>query len=127
MPVVWNLKKWLVVERNIYRPSELQALIIEKTGVHLSLQAISSLVNGKPSSMRFQTMQVICNALECDVNDFFNIKADSEKEQKEQRRVVGKSPKRLYGKNTKQEKQKPMSLFPDPRPSGNSEKDPKGK
>jgi DNA-binding Xre family transcriptional regulator len=127
MPVEWNLKKWLVVERNIYRPSELQALIIEKTGVHLSLQAISTLVNGKPSGMRFQTMQVICNALDCDVCDFFSIKADSAKEQKEQRRIVGESPKRLYGNNAKQEVKKPMSMFPDPRPSENSEKGTRGK
>ncbi len=127
MPVEWNLKKWLVNERNIYRPSELQALISEKTGVQLSLQAISALVNGKPSGIRFQTMQVVCNALECEVCDFFSITADSATEQQKQRKVAGELPKRLYGNKAGQEEKKPTSIFPDPRPSGNIEKGQRGK
>ncbi len=118
MPVEWKLKKWLAVERDIYRPSELQALIVEKTGVHLSLQAISALVNGKPSGMRFQTMQVVCNALECEVCDFFSIKPDAVNEQQKRRKVAGEPPKRLYGGKAKQEPKKPESIFPDPRPQG---------
>jgi len=127
MPVEWNLKKWLVIERNIYRPSELQALIAEKTGVHLSLQAISALVNGKPSSMRFQTMQVVCNALDCNVCEFFSIAPDSAKEQQKQRKVAGGSPKRLYGGKVTKVDKKPDSIFPDPRPSRNNEADHQGK
>jgi DNA-binding Xre family transcriptional regulator len=127
MPVEWNLKKWLVIERNIYRPSELQALIAEKTGVHLSLQAISALVNGKPSGMRFQTMQVVCNALDCNVCEFFSIAPDSAKEQQKQRKVAGGSPKRLYGGKVSKVDKKPDSIFPDPRPSRNNEADQQGK
>ena len=128
MPVEWNLKKWLVVEHNIYRPSELQALIAEKTGVHLSLQAVSALVNGKPSGMRFQTMQAMCNALECNVCDFFSISPDPPKERQKQRKAAGEAPRRLYGTRVKKEEEKSSSIFPDPRlHSREKEKDQQGK
>jgi hypothetical protein len=58
MPVVWNLKKWLAVEHDIYRPSELQALLAEKAGVRLSLQAVSTLFNSKLYAMLFNVISV---------------------------------------------------------------------
>jgi len=121
MPVEWNFKKWLVVERNIYRPSELQELIAERTGVRLSLQAITALVNGKPSGMRFQTMQAVCNTLNCNICEFFSITPDSEKDQQKQRKVVGETPRPLYGSKAKKEVEKPESIFPSPRQQKDSE------
>lgn len=41
MPVIWNLKKWLVLEHNIYRPVDLQKLIEEKAGVKLGYQQLA--------------------------------------------------------------------------------------
>lgn len=64
MPVIWNLRKWLAVEHDIYRASELQALLVRRAGVQFSLQAISSLLNGEPNALRLQTMQALCNALD---------------------------------------------------------------
>ena len=125
MPVVWNLKKWLALERDIYRPSELQALITEKTGVHLSLQAISSLMNGTPSGMRFQTMQVICDTLECDVCDFFNLKRSTPAEKKKMYKVAGGAPVRLYG--AKENPKNEESFFPDPHKYTGEEKPQRGR
>ena len=89
MPIVWNLKKWLAVERDIYRPSELQALLAEKAGVQLSLQAVSALINGKPNALRLQTIQALCNALNCKLSDFCEVLPDSAQEQQKQRKVAG--------------------------------------
>jgi DNA-binding Xre family transcriptional regulator len=112
MPIVWNLKKWLAVERDIYRPSELQAVLAEKAGVQLSLQAISALINGKPTALRLQTIQALCNALDCKLSDFCDVLPDEAKEQQKQRKVVGGPPVRLYGGK---ESSKPHeSPFPDP-------------
>lgn len=97
MPVVWNFKKWLAVERAIYRPTELRALLAEKAGVDISLQALSALINGKPGGLRFQTIQVLCNALECELGDFCQVLPDSEDEQQERRRKAGNTPVPLYG------------------------------
>ena len=112
MPIVWNLKKWLAVERDIYRPSELQAVLAEKAGVQLSLQAISALIKGKPTALRLQTIQALCNALDCRLSDFCDVLPDEAKEQQKQRKVAGGPPVRLYGGK---ESSKPhQSPFPDP-------------
>jgi LacI family transcriptional regulator len=76
MPVQWNLKQWLAVNRQIYRPSELQTLLEEKTGVQLSLQAISSLLNNVPNALRLSTVQALCNALDCTLSDFCQVLPD---------------------------------------------------
>jgi DNA-binding Xre family transcriptional regulator len=112
MPIVWNLKKWLAMERDIYRSSELQMLLAEKAGVQLSLQAISALINGKPNALRLQTIQALCNALDCKLSDFCEVLPDTAKEQQKQRKVVGGTPVRLYGAKEKAKNQE--SIFPDP-------------
>ena len=112
MPIVWNLKKWLAMERDIYRPSELQALLAEKAGVQLSLQAISSLINSKPNALRLQTIQALCNALDCKLSDFCEVLPDTAKEQQKQRKVASGTPVRLYGAKTSSKTQE--SIFPDP-------------
>jgi DNA-binding Xre family transcriptional regulator len=112
MPIVWNLKKWLAVERDIYRPSELQALLAEKAGVQLSLQAVSALINGKPNALRLQTIQALCNALDCELQDFCRVLPDSASEQQKQRKVAGGAPVRLYG--SKEQPKNHESMFPDP-------------
>ncbi|MCC5669468.1 helix-turn-helix domain-containing protein [Nostoc sp. CHAB 5784] len=112
MPIVWNLKKWLAIERDIYRPSELQALLASKAGVQLSLQAVSALINGKPSALRIQTIQALCNALDCKVSDFFDVLPDSPKELTKQSFASNHKPSRLYGDKKQPEKQE--SIFPDP-------------
>jgi DNA-binding Xre family transcriptional regulator len=112
MPIVWNLKKWLAMERDIYRPSELRLLLAEKAGVELSIQAISTLINGKPNALRLQTIQALCNALDCKLSDFCEVLPDSAKEQQKQRKVAGDTPVRLYG--TKEPSNNQESIFPDP-------------
>lgn len=32
MAILWNLRRWLAVEHNIYRPSELRAVLAERAG-----------------------------------------------------------------------------------------------
>jgi DNA-binding Xre family transcriptional regulator len=112
MPITWNLKKWLAVERDIYRPSELQALLAEKAGVQLSLQAVSALMNEKPNALRLQTIQALCNALNCKLSDFCEVLPDSANEQQKQRKIAGDTPVRLYG--PKEQGKTPESIFPDP-------------
>jgi len=120
---MWNLKKWLAVNHDIYRPSELQALLAEKAGVQLSLQAISALLNNKPSALRLQTIQALCNALDCKLSDFCEVLPDPQKEQKHSRsKAVGETPMRLYG-SSKEPTTKPESIFPDPHQYSRHEED----
>jgi DNA-binding Xre family transcriptional regulator len=111
MPMVWTLKKWLAVERDIYRPSELQSLLVEKAGIQLSLQSISALINGKPNALRVQTIQAICNALDCKLSDFFDIVPDVSTKQRKQK-IANSSPTRLYGGQVVRAEED--SIFPSP-------------
>jgi DNA-binding Xre family transcriptional regulator len=113
MAIIWNLKKWLALERDIYRPSELQTLLAQNAGVQLSLQAISALINGKPNALRLQTIQALCNALDCKLSDFCDVVPDTPKERQKQRKVAGGPPVPLYGSKETSKNQK--SIFPDPR------------
>lgn len=119
MPVVWNLKKWLALERDVYRPSELQALLAERAGVQLSLQAVSALINGTPSALRLQTIQALCNALDCKLSDFCDVLADTAAGQQKRRKAAGEGPVRLYGPREKT--REVDSIFPDPRQFAPSE------
>ncbi len=78
MPVQWNLKQWMAVNRQIYRPADLQALIEEKAGVQLSWQAISALLNNVPGALRLSTIQALCNALNCNLSDFCDVSPDQQ-------------------------------------------------
>lgn len=107
MAIVWTLKKWLAVNRDIYRASELQLLLAEKAGVRLSLQAISSIINTQPSALRLQTIQALCNALDCKLSDFCNVVPDTPAQRKQK---AAATPVALYGG-----KRSEVSPFPDPR------------
>ncbi len=109
MPVIWNLKKWLAVEHDIYRPSELQAVLAERADVHLSLQAVSTLINSKPQALRMSTAQALCDALNCKLSDFFDVLPVVAAGQREQERQVarGKRTPSVGG-----------NVFPDPRKGG---------
>jgi DNA-binding Xre family transcriptional regulator len=116
MPVEWKLKKWLAVERDIYRPYELKALLAEKAGVYLSSQAVSALMNSTPSALRIPTLQALCTALECKLSDFFEIFPETVSEQK-RKKAVGGEPTRLYGneKESRSAGSSEISSFPSPR------------
>ena len=106
MAIAWTLKKWLAVNRDIYRASELQLLLAEKAGVRLSLQAISTIINVQPSALRLQTIQALCNALDCKLNDFCDVVPDTPA----QRKQKAVAPVALYGGM-----RPAVSPFPDPR------------
>jgi DNA-binding Xre family transcriptional regulator len=125
MPIVWNLKKRLAAERDIYRPSELQALFAEKAGVQLSNQAISALINGKPNALRLQTIQALCNALHYKLSNFCEVLPDTAKEQQKQRKVAGGTPVRLYG--AKEPSKNQENIFPDPHQYTETKKGQQGK
>lgn len=75
MSFYWNLRRELFLRKNIHRPVDLQALLSEH-GLPRSLPAVCALLKRPPESLRLQTMQVICNALGCNLNDFCVMEPD---------------------------------------------------
>ena len=82
-------------------------------------------MNGKPNALRLQTIQALCNALDCQLSDFCEVLPDTAKEQQKQRKVVGGGPVRLYGPKERTKKQE--SSFPDPHQYGETKQGGRGK
>lgn len=113
MPLVWNLRKWLAVNRDIYRPVDLQRLIAEKAGVHLTIQAVSALMKKQPAELRIATLEALCVALDCKASDFFDVLPPSaEVEHESKVKIAGDTPAPLSGANVPKTHQE--SPFPDP-------------
>lgn len=72
MAISWHLKT-LASKKGIFRAKDLQRRIAERTGVLVSLQNVCNLLNAKPQSVKLRTIEIICTALDCKMNDFCEI------------------------------------------------------
>lgn len=117
MPLIWNLREWLAVNKKIYRATDLQELIIEKTGVYLSIPTLSALMTDTPGALRVKTIGVLCTALGCKLSEFCDYEPDAVSDQKKKRKAVGEGPEHLYKYPSKQAPKHEGSKFhfPDPR------------
>ena len=105
MAVNWQLKTYLARNHGIYRPTDLQALVVKKTKVLISLANLSKLLGHKPASVKLKTMELICTALACDLSDFCEVKPSKAK--------LPEQVKKLSPRHTPENK-KGVSDFPDP-------------
>jgi len=107
MAIHWRLKSYLTSQRGLFKATELQKRILQKTGVMISLQNICNYMNKKPSSLNLKTMEILCTALNCELKDFFEIKpSEALLKSKDQ-------PTKLSWKNTPISKRAKKN-FPDP-------------
>lgn len=72
MAVHWRLKTYLATKHEIYRISTFQKLIVKKTGVVISFQNLSQYMKA-PKTLRLTTIEILCSALECKLNDFCTV------------------------------------------------------
>src|SRR5260370_12832457 len=101
MSVLWNLRRELLVRKNLHRPIDFQALLSDH-GLPLALPAVCSLVNGTPRALRLTTMQAICNALDCQLSDFCVVAPDAA------------AHRAVSSKNRKASAEDDLVQFPDP-------------
>lgn len=104
MAIQWRLKT-LAGERGIYRAKDLQKKITQKTGVIISLQNLCNLLKQQPQSVKLQTIEIICTALDCTITDFCSIKPGKYDVGNVRKLSFTNTPHRLRGK----------SEFPDPK------------
>lgn len=81
MAIHWRLKTYLATKHGIYRISLLQKLIVKKTGVLISAQNLSQYLKA-PKTLRLTTIEILCSALECELNDFCTVAPASMKPEK---------------------------------------------
>jgi DNA-binding Xre family transcriptional regulator len=74
----WKLKERLAAHHQLYQLADIQRVVEERTGVRWSLETISQLVNKTPRSLRVQTMQTVCTAFDCRLDDICEITPDAQ-------------------------------------------------
>jgi putative transcriptional regulator len=75
MSFYWNLRREMLLRKNVHRPVDLQALLTEH-GLPLSLPAVCALIKQTPRSLHLSTIQIVCNALGCNLSDLCVMKPD---------------------------------------------------
>lgn len=80
MAIHWKLKQYVRDKHSLFKLKDLQQHIEEKTSIVVSLQHLSDLVRGCPKSIRLQTMEILCSALNCTLNDLVTIEPSKRKE-----------------------------------------------
>jgi DNA-binding Xre family transcriptional regulator len=86
MSIKWNLKKYIAEKHSIYSATELKKIITKKTGIIISLQNICNYLNATPKMIRPETIEIICSALSCELNDFCRI-TPSDRKKKENEKL----------------------------------------
>ena len=77
MASTWILKQWLKTNRRLKDAKEIRDIIYQRTQKDISLRTIQSLLNNKPTAVHLNTLQAICNAFRCKLDDFCTIKPSS--------------------------------------------------
>jgi hypothetical protein len=75
MSFYWNLRREALLRKNIHRAVDLRALLA-KHGLPLSLPTVCALMNRTPQLLDLIKLQIICNALDCTLNDFCVMEPD---------------------------------------------------
>jgi DNA-binding Xre family transcriptional regulator len=75
MAIHWTFKQYLSSKHQIYSSTELQKKIVKETGVVISIAQLCNLVNSCPKLIRFETAEILCSALNCELADFLRITA----------------------------------------------------
>lgn len=73
----WNLRREMLLRKNVHRAVDLQVLLREH-GLDLSLPSVCKLMKEPEKSLNLSTAQVVCNALHCNLNDFCVMEPDPE-------------------------------------------------
>lgn len=125
MAFIWNLRRWLASEHNIYRPTELRTVLAERAGYHLTVQAVSTLMKERPRELRLRTIEAICQSLNCKLSDFCEVSPDAQAAvETQQPSSPGSGPKqRKHVSNLRREQ---ISLPAPPKRPSNSDNEPRG-
>lgn len=106
MAISWRLKTCLATQHGIHRATDLQRLIVKKTGVLISVQNLCRYLNQKPKEIRLSTLELICTSIGCDLKDFCEIRPKEN--------LVFTEIKKLSWQNTPKAK-RALKNFPDPK------------
>jgi DNA-binding Xre family transcriptional regulator len=70
MALEWRLRN-VMAKKGIWSGSELRRLMEEKAGYRMTAPSISALLNNSPKSVKADTMDALCTALDCTPSDLW--------------------------------------------------------
>ena len=103
--IQWKLKSELAKRHQLYTVTDLQKLIVKKTGVVISVANLCKYVNQRPRMIRLETMEIICSALECELATLLKIGPKAFKAEKTRKLSFKNTPKSKIG----------VKSFPEPK------------
>ncbi len=101
----WNLRRMMAEKNQIYSVTELQVLIVKKTGVVISVANLCKYVNKQPKMIRLETMEIICSALDCELSSLLKVAPKSFNPERKTKLSFKNTPKAKIGTKN----------FPEPR------------
>lgn len=108
MAILWRLKTYLANKHGIFGAVKFQKKIVKETGVLISVQNLCNYLENKPKSIRLKTIEIICSALDCEMQDFCEVKP------KPQVIKQNEEPQKLSYQNTPHNK-RAVKQFPNPK------------
>lgn len=101
----WKLKRVMADKHQVYSVTELQKLIVKKTGVVISVSNLCKYVNRQPKMIRLETMEIICSALECELSSILKVAPKAFNPERKSKLSFKNTPKSKIG----------IKTFPEPR------------
>jgi DNA-binding Xre family transcriptional regulator len=103
--IQWKLKSELARKHQLYTVTDLQKLIVKKTGVVISLANLCKYVNRRPKLIRLETLEIICSAMECELSKFLKVGPATFKADRTRKLSFKNTPKSKIG----------VKSFPEPK------------
>jgi putative transcriptional regulator len=95
--IQWKLKAKLAEKYQVYTVTDLQKLIVKKTGVAISVANLCKYVNRQPKMIRLETIEVICSALDCELSSFLKVGPKAFKSNRTRKLSFKNTPKSKIG------------------------------
>lgn len=97
MAIHWSFKHYLASKHQIYTTTELQKKIVKETGIVISVAQLCKMVNARPKMIRFETIEILCSALSCELSDFLSIAAKKMNPEKKMKLSYKNTPRSKIG------------------------------
>jgi len=109
--IKWKLRQ-VMVDKGLWTGQDLLDLLEQKAGIIISHTAVMQLIKQTPKAIRFQTLEALCVALECDPWDLIEYTPTASKKGFSTKAVGENGAIQPYAHRSKESITK-KSLYPD--------------
>ncbi|MCC2928991.1 MULTISPECIES: helix-turn-helix domain-containing protein [Bacillus] len=110
--IKWHLRQ-VMAEKGIWTGQELLNALEKKAGIIISHTAAMQLIKQKPKAIRFQTLDALCEALDCNPWDLIEYKPNQQSKQDEQVAGGSSGAIRPYARKSKTDETSKNNLYPE--------------